>query len=110
MHVIPAADYHFKGTDPFLVYLEIYEPLLVGPNPPQVGLEMKIVDTKSGQAKMDVGITKTEGAIQKGNPVIPLLVAVPVDKFGAGSYRLELRALDSAGNGSAIRAAEFVVD
>jgi hypothetical protein len=33
-----------------------------------------------------------------------------VDKLDAGSYRLELRALDSLGNKSPIRAADFVVD
>ena len=41
---------------------------------------------------------------------VPLGLKVPVDKLDAGSYRLELRALDSAGNKSPIRAADFVVD
>jgi hypothetical protein len=35
---------------------------------------------------------------------------IPVEKLAPGSYRLELRALDSAGNGSSVRSAEFVVD
>ena len=108
--VIPAADYHFRKTDPAIVYLQIYEPLLTGPNPPKVGLELKVVDTKTGLAKMKVNITNTEGSIQAGNPVVPIGLKVPVDKLDPGSYRLELRALDSAGNSSAARAAEFVVD
>ena len=110
LEVIPAADYHFRKTDPAIVYLQIYEPLLTGPNPPKVGLELKVVDTKTGQAKMNVNITNTEGSIQAGNPVVPIGLKVPVDKLDPGSYRLELRALDSAGNDSAVRVAEFVVD
>jgi len=110
MQVVPAADYHFRKTDPTMVYLEIYEPLLLGPNPPKVSLEFKVVDTKTGLAKMNVNITDTEGSIQAGNPVVPIGLKVLVDRLGQGSYRLELRALDSAGNGSPVRAAEFVVD
>jgi VWFA-related protein len=110
VQIVPAADYHFKKSDPAMVYLEIYEPLLTGPNPPQVGLEFKIVDAKTGQPKMDAGVGKTQDAIRTGNPVVPIGLRVPVDKLEPGSYRLELRALDSAGNKSAVRAAEFVVD
>jgi len=110
LQIVPAADYHFKKTDPAMVYLEIYEPLLTGSNPPQVGLEFKIVDVKTGQAKMDAGVTKTQDAIRAGNPVVPMGLKVPVDRLEPGSYRLELKALDSAGNKSTVRAAEFVVD
>ena len=31
LEIVPAADYHFRKTDPVMVYLEIYEPLLTGP-------------------------------------------------------------------------------
>ncbi len=91
-----------------MVYLEIYEPLMTGPNPPQLGLELVIVDITTGKAKMDVGIPKVPDAA--GHPVIPMGLKVPVDRLDPGSYRLELRALDSVGNKSPLRAAEFVVD
>ena len=42
--------------------------------------------------------------------MLPMGLKVPVDKLDAGSYRLELRALDSAGNKSPVRVADFVVD
>ena len=80
------------------------------PKAPQIGLELKIVDVKSGQAKIDAAITKTEDAIRAGNPVVPMGLRVPVDKLDPGSYRLEMKAMDSAGNVSTVRAAEFVVD
>jgi VWFA-related protein len=110
MQFVPAADYHFKKTDPAMLYVEVYEPLLTGANPPKLGIEMKILDVKTGQAQMDVGITDTEGLIKMGNPVVPVGLKIPVEKLAPGSYRLELRALDSAGNGSSVRSAEFVVD
>jgi VWFA-related protein len=108
VQIVPAADYHFKKTDPAVVYMEIYAPFMAESNPPQVDLQYVIVDMKTGQAKINVGIPKVEQAA--GHSVLPLGLKVPVDKLDAGSYRLELRALDSAGNKSPIRAADFVVD
>jgi hypothetical protein len=110
IEIVPAADYHFKKTDLAAVYFEIYEPLLTGSNPPKVGVELKVVDTKTGQAPVDYGFSHTESSIRTGNPVVPLGLKIPIDKLAPGSYRLELRALDSAGNSSPVRAAEFVVD
>ena len=110
LQIVPAADYHFKQKDPAVVYMEIYEPLLTTAKPPRLGLEMKIVDIKTGKALVDIGVTKTADAIKAGNPVVPMGLKLPVDRLSAGTYRLELKALDSAGNASPVRAAEFVVD
>jgi VWFA-related protein len=110
LQIVPAADYHFKQKDPAVVYMEIYEPLLTSGKPPRLGLEMKIVDIKTGKALVDIGVTKTADAIKAGNPVVPMGLKLPVDRLSAGTYRLELKALDSAGNASPVRAAEFVVD
>jgi VWFA-related protein len=108
LQIVPAADYHFKKTDAAVVYMEIYAPSMAESNPPQVDLQYVIVDTKTGQAKINTGIPKIQDA--EGHAVLPLGLKVPVDKLEAGSYRLELRALDSQGNKSPIRAADFVVD
>jgi len=110
VQIIPAADYHFKKTDPAFVYMEVYEPLLTGSNPPQVGVEMKILDRKTGAAPVTQAFMANDHVIQPGNPVIPIGLKVPVDKLAVGSYRLELHALDSAGNNSVVRSSEFEVD
>jgi hypothetical protein len=109
IQIIPAADYHFSKTDHAMVYMEIYEPLLIGDNPPKVALQLKVVDTKTGKAPLDGGLNAGQ-FIKTGNPVVPVGLRVPVDKLEPGSYRLELRALDSAGNSSPVRTAEFVVN
>jgi hypothetical protein len=110
VQIVPAADYHFKKTEPAFVYLEVYEPLLTGSNPPKVGIEMKILDRKTGAAPVSQAFMTNDRVVQPGNPVIPLGLKVPVDKLDPGSYRLELHALDSAGNSSIVRASEFEVD
>jgi hypothetical protein len=48
--------------------------------------------------------------MQKGNPVIPLGLKLPVNTLDPGSYRVELTALDSAGNKSQPRSADFEVE
>jgi VWFA-related protein len=110
MEVTPSASNHFKKTDNAAVYVEIYEPLLLGANPPKFGLEFKVVDRKSGAQKMDFGITDTTSAIQPGNPVVPLGLKLPVSSLDTGSYRLELRAMDSANNATKFRTADFEVE
>jgi len=110
MQIVPAATYTFKKTEPAAIYVEIYEPLLLGTTLPKVGLEVKILDRKSGQKKIDIGFTNTAPSMQAGNPVIPLGLKLPVDSLGPGTYRVELRAMDSAGNLSKPRTADFEVE
>lgn len=109
LQVVPAADDHFKKNGKALVYLEIYEPLLTSSNPPKLAVEMKVVDN-AGRLKTRIEVAKTESLIQPGNPVVPIGITVPVNNLEPGSYRLEIRATDSAGNASPIRSTAFVVD
>jgi VWFA-related protein len=110
LEVTPSASNHFKKTDNAAVYVEIYEPLLLGGNPPKFGLEFKVVDRKSGAEKMDFGVTDTASAIRPGNPVVPLGLKLPLASLDPGSYRLELRAMDSANNATKFRTADFEVE
>jgi VWFA-related protein len=110
MEMTPSASNRFKRTEPVAIYAEVYEPLLTGPKPPRVGLEMIVVDRKSGAKKVDIGIPNTDSSIQKGNPVIPLGLKLPVDSLTPGSYQLQMRALDSEGNSSSVRFSDFEVE
>jgi len=91
------------------MYLEIYEPLLVGANPPKVGVQLRVMDRKSGEPKMDSGVIEVASFIRAGNPVIPVGLKLPVASLLAGSYRVELTASDSAGK-SVVRSADFEVE
>jgi len=108
VEILPSATNHFKKTDTTGVYAEVYEPLLKNPNPPEVAYEMIVKDRKSGQEKFHVGDRTPKG--KEGNPVIQLGLKLPVATLGSGSYRMELRAVDSAGNSSKTRVADFEVE
>ena len=107
IQVVPSASNRFKKTDNVAVYAEIYAPLLAGANPPQVGVELTIVDIKTGEKKIDVA---SRAATQAGSSVAPVGLKVPVATLASGSYRVELRALDSVGNSAKPRTADFEVE
>lgn len=105
----PSGSNRFKKTEFTAVYVEIYEPLLTGPNPPDLGIQLRVVDSKTGQAKADSGFMKVASTIQAGNPVVPIGLKLPFDGLTTGAYRVELKAIDSKGNASVVRAADFEV-
>jgi VWFA-related protein len=110
MQIVPAATYRFKKTDMAAIYAEVYEPLMAAAVAPQVGIELKVVDRKSGQSKFDTGLSTAASFMQKGNPVIALGLKLPVNTLDPGSYRVELSAIDSAGNKCTPRSADFEVE
>ena len=105
----PTGTNRFKTTDPATMYAEIYEPLLVGANPPQVAVQLKLVDRKTGEQKIDSGVVEVANFIRAGNPVIAVGLKLPVSALAAGSYRAELTALDSAGK-SVVRSTDFEIE
>jgi len=110
MQISPSATNHFKKTDNAAAYIEVYDPALAGEKPPQLGLEYRIVDKKTGEQKLDVGVMDTKDSIQPGNPVVPLGVKIPLATLAPGTYRVDLRAEDSVGNSTDFRTAEFEVE
>jgi hypothetical protein len=108
MQISPSASNHFKTTDSAAIYAEIYEPLLKNANPPDVAYELIVVERKSGQEKFHVGNRMPKG--NAGNPVVPLGLKLPVASLAPGAYRLDLRAVDSAGNSSKTRSTDFEVE
>ena len=107
--IVPAAVYHFKKTDNAAVYAEVYEPLLVNAEHTQVGFELKVLD-KSGAEKFDTGLQNAESFMKAGSPVIAVGMKLPVAKLEPGTYKAALQAVDSAGNKSIPRTADFEVE
>jgi len=110
MQVVPSGTNVFKIGDPALFYFEIYEPLLVSPDPQKptaVGIQMRVLDRKTGQQKSDTGLMRLDLPADKtGNPVIPIGEKMPVNGLAPGSYVLELSAVDTAGQQTK-RSADF---
>lgn len=115
MQIVPAGGSHFAKTDIAVMYFEIYEPLLAKAdltkdNMPKVGVFYTVVDRKSGEKKFDTaGQIDMQSSSRPGNPVIPIGFKIPVDTLPPGSYRAELKAMDSAGNATQPRIVEFEV-
>jgi VWFA-related protein len=107
LEFMPSASKRFKSTEEVGLYTEIYEPLLKDPNPPEVAYELIVHDRKTNAEKYHIGQKVAD--LKPGNPVIPVGVRLPVDKFGPGEYRAEVTAVDSAGNSSATRVVDFEV-
>ncbi len=112
MQVIPSGSYRFKQAEHPAMYFEIYEPLLLtwkDPKPPAIGIEVRILDRKTGQQKEDTGMFRIEVPTRNGNPVIPVGARVPADKLTPGAYRIELVALDQSGK-KFTRTADFDIE
>ena len=108
MEIVPGGSDRFKKTEPAVIYVEIYDPLLTDANPPKLAVQMRVRDRKTGEQKVDAG-----GAVpnvQAGNPVVPLGLRLPLDKLQPGSYQLELKAQDTAGHATPVRTTDFEVE
>lgn len=110
MQVTPAAVYRFSKSGPGVIYAEIYEPGLATNSPPMVGVELRVLDRKTGEQKQDTGVMNVATLIRAGNPVIPVGLKLPLDKLASGAYRAELKALDSSGKTAPLRMADFDVE
>jgi hypothetical protein len=110
MQIVPSASDRFKKTDSAAMYVELYAPALLNPNPPKVGVEIIVIDRTSGQQKLHIGVADTAKDIQPGNPVMPLGLKLPMNSLAAGSYKVELRGVDSIGGVTEFRSADFEVE
>jgi hypothetical protein len=90
LRFIPDGSNRFKKTDQVAFYAELYEP-----SPIPAGLQIRILDGKTGDARGDSGILKQE--VPKAGGTVPIAIKVPVAGMAAGSYVLEVQASDPSG-------------
>lgn len=107
--ITPSGSSRFKQNETGALYLEVYEPALQGPKPPDIGLTLTVVDRKSGEKKQDTGMMRVP-VEHPDNPMIPLGLKLPLNALTAGSYRVELKAEDTLGQKSTTRSADFDVE
>ena len=107
LQLVPSGSDQFKKSDRAGFYVEIYDSLLTSDKPPKVGIKLSVIDRKSGDKKMESSVAAADA--KPGNALVPVGLKLPVDTLPPGSYRLELKAMDSAGNTSQPRTADFEV-
>ena len=108
--IVPSGSNRLRAASPALVYAEIYEPLLAGPNPPSLGLQVRVVDRRTGGQKAGPESFNVASFIRPGNPVVPVAVNLPLATLTPGSYRLELKAVHSSGPETALSTVDFEVE
>jgi hypothetical protein len=107
LQITPTGLSRFKKGTAVVAYVEIYDPLMLTPKPPGIGVQVRLVDRKTGQQKEDTGLVNMAKAIQPGSSIVPVGLRLPTDKLDAGSYRLELTAVDTTGQKTRVRSADF---
>lgn len=112
IQLVPAGLCRFKKTDRAAFYAEIYDQLLAGADSTkvQVGMQYVVVDRKTGATRFDTGLSDVRPLIRAGNPVIPMALKLPLDQLEPGLYRVEVKALDNAGQKANPRSADFEVE
>ena len=112
VHLVPAGLCRFKKTDHAALYAEIYDQLLASPDSTkvQVAMQYLVVDRKTGATRFDTGLSNVGQLIRAGNPVIPMALKIPLDQLEPGLYRVEIKALDTAGQKANPRSADFEVE
>ncbi len=110
LEITPSADNHFKKTDKVAVYAQIYAPQLADANPPTVKCTYLIADPKTGKPLGSLAGIDMTPYIQKGSPVIPVALKLPVENFPVGEYILKIQASQSDGALTQIRSVNFAVE
>jgi len=107
MEIIPSGSDHFKKTDKVALYAQIYDPHMENETVPTVKIGFRIVDVKANKIVLTSGAVDTKDFIQKGNPVIPVALKLPLENLPPGTYRVDVQAVEMAGSSTKVRSATF---
>jgi len=66
--------------------VEVYDPLLKTESP-RVGILYNIVNRKTNQPAISSNTVLIDEYVQRGNPLVPLGLKLPIDQLQAGDYR-----------------------
>jgi VWFA-related protein len=99
VQVIPTGTNHFSKSDKGYIYAEIYEPALALPDtkePPALGVDLRLLDGKTGAVIKDFGLSRLNHNGQLGNPAVPIALVLNVKEMEVGSYQIAITAVDAA--------------
>jgi VWFA-related protein len=107
---VPASSDVFPNAGRLYFYTEIDDPSLKSASPPTITVQIRILDAKTREVKLDTGEAAIANYVRPGNPVVPFATALPLAQLTAGQYTLEVRAEHSSGPDTVIRAKDFEVN
>jgi VWFA-related protein len=100
--IVPSGSNQFTKSEPAFFYFEVYSS-----DPASVHVGVRVLDRKTGESRWDSGLMKS-AVPRNGNDAIPGGSILPIAALSAGSYELEVTAVDAAGK-HARRTADFEV-
>ena len=109
MQVVPSSKNRFKKDMNPVVYVEVYDPLLESGNL-QIGILFDIMDRKTKEKVYSSSTLPINENVHPGNPLVPAIFKLPMDKLPPGDYRIEIRGRDSAGNATPVRTGDFSIE
>uniref|UniRef100_Q021P4 VWFA domain-containing protein n=1 Tax=Solibacter usitatus (strain Ellin6076) TaxID=234267 RepID=Q021P4_SOLUE len=98
----------FKASETVGLYFEVYDNAVNAETKLNVAAQLRILDAKTLAVLNDSGNVLIDNYVRPGNPVVAAALKLPLAELKPGAYRLELKALDSAGN-FATRTADFEI-
>ena len=107
MEVVPSASNRFKRTDSVALYAQLYDPGLATATPPVLRISYVIVDRKTGKPIAGGKDIDPSVFMEKGSPVLPVGLKIPVDQLQPGPYRIEIQGYDASGARTAVRQVDF---
>ena len=109
MEIVPRRRARFKKTSLAVFYAEIYDPGSLAADPPKLGVQMLVVDlkTQDEEDSRPAGPAGSAPAGTSGRAVWPEAAGGPAS---AGSYELQIRAIDGRGGATPVRTADFDVE
>ncbi len=106
----PSGTSRFTKGQRLMVFAEIYEPLLAnleaGAKPAAVGFQYTVTNKATGEKSVTSDPKRL--AVTAQSPVVPFVTEMPISKLTPGAYRLDMKAMDSAGR-TFVRTADFEV-
>jgi hypothetical protein len=107
MEVVPSASNHFKRTESVALYAQLYDPGLATATPPTLRVSYVIVDIKSGKPIAGGKDIDPSVFMEKGSPVLPVGLTIPLKQLPPGAYRIEIQGYDGTGVHTAVRHVDF---
>jgi len=104
----PTGTSRFATSDKAYIYFEVYDGALLGDKAPQIGAQLRVLDPKTQEVKVDSGKVPLESFVKPGSPIVAAGLRMPHENLPPGMYTLEVRGLDSTG-AFAVRTADFEV-
>jgi hypothetical protein len=106
IEVVPTGTTRFRAGERAVFYFEVYAP---EPQPNAL-VRVRILDRATGQPKNDSGAMSVANYIRPGNPLIPVVMALPTAGLPAGTYKAEVSVLRENGQNAVLRTADFDVE